>query len=301
MTQSQFERQLKKLLRVRWTEWEDALEELTPKISRLLHGHVYTDTKQMKHVVGGYTIFGAHSGHELGGEALYHYQGYVVEKLYDGTYEWQPGVRLADILKEIAEKEIPQVVKDYKTRIKTEERFGFYGNFVSLDEKWMGGQDDDKDDETEYQLALDDGKELGVRTGGAPAGKDATEFLVLVMKDNEASESSAETGQPEKDGMEMVTNEVFCVDPEMNDIGDNTKPLDDYERKKFKLHQAAKGDPELERFLKAHEDGMTIKEMREQLGITQKVRDKLIKRLRSRVKTTTKKNGKKKNNRRQRR
>ena len=263
MTQSQFERQLKKLLRVRWSEWEDALEELTPKISRLLHGHVYTDTKHMKHVVGGYTIFGAHSGHELGGEALYHYQGYVVEKLYDGTYEWQPGVRLADILKEIAEKEIPQVVKDYKTRIKTEERFGFYGNFVSLDEKWMGGQDDDKD--------------------------------------NGASESSAETGQPEKDGMEMVTNEVFCVDPEMNDIGDNTKPLDDYERKKFKLHQAAKGDPELERFLKAHEDGMTIKEMREQLGITQKVRDKLIKRLRSRVKTTTKKNGKKKNNRRQRR
>ena len=101
--------------------------------------------------------------------------------------------------------------------------------------------------------------------------------------------------------MEMVTNDVFCVDPEMNVIGDNTKPLDDYERKKFKLHQAAKGDPELERFLKAHEDGMTIKEMREQLGITQKVRDKLIKRLRSRVKTTTKKNGKKKNNRRQRR
>ena len=50
MTQSQFEKQLKKLLRVRWSEWEDALEELTPKISCLLHGHVYTDTKQMNTV-----------------------------------------------------------------------------------------------------------------------------------------------------------------------------------------------------------------------------------------------------------
>ena len=102
MTQQQKERQKKRLNAVKWPEWRKAIDELTLKISCLLHGHIEEDELGVKHVVGGYTQYGAHSAYERGGEALYDYESTIVSKLFNCECEWKEGLSLSDQLKEIA-------------------------------------------------------------------------------------------------------------------------------------------------------------------------------------------------------
>lgn len=77
--------QLKRLEAVKRKEWKEAQEALMPTIARLLHGRVKTDKDGQVEMVGGYTKYGAHSESELGGNALFHYWGMIVQTLYDGT------------------------------------------------------------------------------------------------------------------------------------------------------------------------------------------------------------------------
>ena len=77
--------QKKTLDSVKYKEWMEAQKEVMPTIARLLHGRLKTGDDGKAKIVGGNTKYGAHSEREVGGEALYHYWGLIVQTLYDGT------------------------------------------------------------------------------------------------------------------------------------------------------------------------------------------------------------------------
>ena len=81
--------QLKRLYEVEPSEWWAALDALMQEIAYLLHGKLKEDANGRKYLVGGYTVYGAHSEKRLGGDPLYHYLDMVVEKLFDGSCEWK--------------------------------------------------------------------------------------------------------------------------------------------------------------------------------------------------------------------
>lgn len=135
MTQEQFCEQLKRLSEVDPMEMWQALDELLEEIAHQLHGTLKEDDNGRKYLSGGYTLFGAHSEARLGGEALYHYQSMVVEKLYDGSCEWKPENTLAEQLKKIANHVITNEVEKYKTQMSREEREGYSSQALSLDEE----------------------------------------------------------------------------------------------------------------------------------------------------------------------
>lgn len=127
--------QLKRLEAVKRKEWKEAQEALMPTIARLLHGRVKTDKDGQVEMVGGYTKYGAHSESELGGNALFHYWGMIVQTLYDGTCTWDSELSLAEQLKEMAEPVVDEAVKVYRSRHKEEERLGVRGG---MDVEWLG-------------------------------------------------------------------------------------------------------------------------------------------------------------------
>ena len=135
--------QKKRLDSVKRSEWKEAQKALLPIIARQLHGRVKTDKDGHVEMVGGYTKYGAHSEREVGGEALFHYWGMIVQTLYDGTCTWAPELSLEDQLKEMAEPVIDEAVKDYRSRRKEEERLGIDSTPVDLDVDWLGVEDGD--------------------------------------------------------------------------------------------------------------------------------------------------------------
>ena len=118
MTRGRLLDQLKRLSEVSRSQWRAALSVLMLEISLLLHGKLKDDEYGKKVLVGGYTQYGAHSEYRLGGDALYHYQGMVVEKLYDGSCEWKAENSLEDQLKEMAGPVIGDAVKAYRKQLK---------------------------------------------------------------------------------------------------------------------------------------------------------------------------------------
>jgi len=135
--------QKKRLDSVKRQEWREAQKAVLPTIARLLHGRVKTDKDGQVVMVGGYTKYGAHSEQELGGEALWHYWGKIVETLYDGTCVWNPELSLADQLKEMAEPVVDEAVKVYRSRLKEEERLGIDSTPVDFDVDWLGEEEGD--------------------------------------------------------------------------------------------------------------------------------------------------------------
>lgn len=134
MTMEIYYAQLKRLMKVTPRQWWIALEVLLQEIALLLHGHLKVNKYGRKYLVGGYTEYGVHSEENLCGDALYHYQSVVVEKLYDGSCEWKPENTLAEQLKKIAANVISNEVDKYKRRQKREERTGQSSQTLSLDE-----------------------------------------------------------------------------------------------------------------------------------------------------------------------
>ena len=142
--------QLKKLNAVKRSEWKEAQKALLPIIARQLHGRVKTDKDGHVEMVGGYTKYGVHSESEVGGEALFHYWGMIVQTLYDGTCTWAPELSLEDQLKEMAEPVIDEAVKDYRSRRKEEERLGIDSTPVDFDVDWLG-EDESMAETTDYR------------------------------------------------------------------------------------------------------------------------------------------------------
>ena len=134
MTRMKLIEQLKRLKAVSRSQWRAALAVLMLEIAFLLHGKLKEDENGRKYLAGGYTQYGAHSEVRLGGEALYHYQSVVVEKLFDGSCEWKAENSLAEQLKKIAANVISNEVDKFKRRQKREERTGQSSQTVSLDE-----------------------------------------------------------------------------------------------------------------------------------------------------------------------
>ncbi len=138
MTRGKLLAQLKRLEEVSRSQWREALSVLMLEISLLLHGKLKDDENGKKVLVGGYTQYGAHSEYRLGGEALYHYQGMVVEKLYDGSCEWKAENSLEEQLKEMAGPVIDDAVKAYRRQQKEDDRLGVCSTPVGLDVEWFG-------------------------------------------------------------------------------------------------------------------------------------------------------------------
>jgi len=133
--------QSKRLNAVSCSQWRAALATLMIELALLLHGKLDDDENGRKVLVGGYTQYGAHSEYRLGGEALYHYQGMVVEKLYDGSCEWKQENSLEEQLKEMARPVIDDAVKAYRRQQKEDERLGISSTPVALDVEWLGGDE----------------------------------------------------------------------------------------------------------------------------------------------------------------
>lgn len=198
--------QLQRLNAVKDKEWMAAQAALLPTIARLLHGRVTTNDDGQTELVGGYTKYGAHSESELGGNALYHYWGMMVERLYDGTCEWSPELSLEEQLKEMAKPVIDQTMKKYRSRKNWEERQGIDTTPVDIDMEWLGED----------------------------------ESLATTSTDSQ-----------------HMKWEAIC--------------------------DAADGDTELERFVQVTGECQTIKEVNERLSLKSGNRDKLMKRLKRRV------------------
>lgn len=126
--------QLEKLNSAKGKEWKEVQNSLMEAIARLLHGTLKKDESGRAYLSGGYTLYGAHSEREVGGDALYHYFGMVVEKLFDGSCEWKAQNSLEDQLKRIAEHVIPNEAAKYRTQMNREERNGYCSQTLSLDE-----------------------------------------------------------------------------------------------------------------------------------------------------------------------
>ena len=163
-------KQLERLTKVKWQQWEKAFEDLLPEISRLLHGILVTGDDGRKYMIGGYVVFGAHSGHTLGGDALYHYQSLIAEKLYDGTYEWKEDLSLSEQLKEIAKPVIDEETDKYRARIREEKKHGYNSTPVSLNVEWVGKEDDYTGEVTQV-LAGADSELIMSLTHGSGADK----------------------------------------------------------------------------------------------------------------------------------
>ena len=207
MTRRKLLEQLKRLSEVGRSQWRTALSVLMLEISLLLHGKLEDDENGKKVLVGGYTQYGAHSENTLGGEALYHYQGMVVEKLYDGSCEWKPENSLEEQLKEMAGPVIDAAVKAYRHRQKEDERLGISSTPVAIDADWLG-------------------------------------------EDERLAESSSDSRH--------MKWETIC--------------------------EAADGDQELEAFVQATGESKSLKEVNERLKLKAGDRDRLMKRLKRKVK-----------------
>ena len=207
MTRRKLLEQLKRLSEVGRSQWRTALSVLMLEISLLLHGKLEDDENGKKVLVGGYTQYGAHSENTLGGEALYHYQGMVVEKLYDGSCEWKPENSLEEQLKEMAGPVIDAAVKAYRHRQKEDERLGISSTPVAIDADWLS-------------------------------------------EDERLAESSSDSRH--------MKWETIC--------------------------EAADGDRELEAFVQATGESRTLKEVNERLKLKDGDRDRLMKRLKRKVK-----------------
>ena len=153
--------QKERLTRVTWKQWLEAIDELVVEISRLLHGSLEDGPYGTKVIVGGYTKYGAHSSYELGGDPLYHYVSIVVEKLYDGSFQWKPEKSLPEQLKLIANSVIPKQVTKYNNKKKREEEMHINTKPVSLDVVLLGCLDDRLNEATEYMLRDDTDLEMG--------------------------------------------------------------------------------------------------------------------------------------------
>ena len=183
----QLEAQLKRLSEVNRKQWRAALSVLMMEISLLLHGRLKDGENGKKELVGGYTQYGAHSENRLGGEALYHYQGMVVEKLYDGSCEWKAENSLEEQLKEMAGEVIDNAVKAYRRELKENERLGVNSTPVAMDVEWLGGlaetTEDYRHQEWEAICEAADGdpelKEFVQVTGESRSLKEVSERLQL--------------------------------------------------------------------------------------------------------------------------
>ena len=183
----QLEAQLKRLSEVNRKQWRAALSVLMMEISLLLHGKLKDGENGKKELVGGYTQYGAHSENRLGGEALYHYQGMVVEKLYDGSCEWKAENSLEEQLKEMAGEVIDNAVKAYRRELKENERLGVNSTPVAMDVEWLGGlaetTEDYRHQEWEAICEAADGdpelKEFVQVTGESRSLKEVSERLQL--------------------------------------------------------------------------------------------------------------------------
>ena len=262
MTQQQKERQKKLLNAVKWPEWRKAIDELTLKISCLLHGHIEEDELGVKHVVGGYTQYGAHSAYERGGEALYDYESTIVSKLINCECEWKEGLSLSDQLKEIASHVIDDKVQKYLRKKAREDRTGIHTKPISLDVGWMGREDD----YTGY----------------------VTDMIVAVRPDtsskDENEDDAAEQETPTDKDSELITSLVFGVSSKAEE-----------EELWEIMYEAAQGDQELEWFLKMHEPTSSQEVEEDAKHMTSRERDRLVKKLRRRVNSKIKDNGKKEN------
>lgn len=157
------EQQLERLKRVKSDEWKEALDGLLRIISNLLHGKLVELKDGKKVMMGGYTKYGAHTSYRLGGDALYHYEDMVVEKLYDGSWIWQSEkYSLKEQLIMIANSIIPKEAEKYATQKKGEKKHGYNSIPVSMDVEWLGSQDGHLDKDTEFKVREDDGNELGL-------------------------------------------------------------------------------------------------------------------------------------------
>ena len=183
----QLDAQLKRLSEVNRKQWRAALSVLMMEISLLLHGRLKDGENGKKELVGGYTQYGAHSENRLGGEALYHYQGMVVEKLYDGSCEWKAENSLEEQLKEMAGEVIDNAVKAYRRELKENERLGVNSTPVAMDVEWLGGlaetTEDYRHQEWEAICEAADGdpelKEFVQVTGESRSLKEVSERLQL--------------------------------------------------------------------------------------------------------------------------
>ena len=188
--------QKKRLDSVKYQEWKETREALLPIIARQLHGRVKTDKDGHVEMVGGYTKYGAHSECEVGGEALFHYWGMIVQTLYDGTCEWDPELSLADQLKEMVEPVIDEAVKEYRSRQKEEEGLGIDSTLVDFDVDWLGEDESLAEASTDYRhtmwedicKAADGDKELEAFvqvTGESETMKEVNERLGLKGDDRD--------------------------------------------------------------------------------------------------------------------
>ena len=265
MTEQQKARQKERVDSVTWPQWRKAIDQLTLDISRLLYGHIEVDKLGVKHVVGGYTLFGAHSPYERGGEALYDYESTIVSKLINCECEWKPELSLSEQLKEIASHVIQDEVEKYVRKKAREERTGIHTKPVSLDVKWMGKADDYTGEVGEEMVA---------------------EKPDTNPDDDNATEAAEDDYLTDKD-CERITSLVFGVSNKANE-----------EKLWDTMYKAAKGEPELERFLMMYEPDCSEEVAEDAKYMNARERDRLIKKLRRRVNKITNNNGKKDNRQR---
>lgn len=260
LTDEQLAIQVDKLDHLPWPVWEDALDKLLPVISRLLHGSLVEDENHWKHLVGGYTKFGAHSSFRLGGEALYHYQTVVVEKLYDGSCEWKPENTLAEQLQKIACRVIPNEAKKYAAQMRYEQRHGYSSKAVSLDVEWMGKEDDYTGEEMDELVAVDDNNKVAVAEVG----------IGDIVK-QQAIKAIGPTEVPTAQQGNTIQNTEFEGGTDLMHM--------QWE----KICTAADDDPQLAQYVQIVGESKQLKDVREKGGYEPGDTDKLIKRLRRKV------------------
>jgi len=266
MTEQQKRFQKMRVSMVTRLEWRKAIDQLTLDISCLLHGHIEVDKLGIKHVVGGNTRYGAHCQYERGGEALYDYETTIVSKLINCECEWKPELSLSEQLKEIASHVIQDEVEKYVRKKAREERTGIYTTPISLDVRWMGRADDYTGEETEVVVA----------ENAQNNGEGAYRTLEQQILGNTEPQEETLT----ENDCARITSLVFGVSDKMNE-----------EKLWEELYEAAKGDLELEWFLKMYELDRS-KELEEDAQyMTARERDRLVKKLRRRVNKKNKDNG----------
>lgn len=239
--------QLERLEATPWAEKAEAFDHLLLVISRLLHGRLEKDPKTgRKYLVGGYTKFGAHSDRELGGDALYHYQSLVVEKLYRGTCEWKPENTLAEQLEKLANRIIPKEAKKYEKRVEKEKKRGFNRNMLSLDVSWMTKPDDYTGEETED--------------------------LILTSNDYE---------EPEEEGQ---TTEIPTVEENKTIMAAEYEDgMDLMQRNWEKLCAAADDDPWLAEYVQTVGESKSLQEVRDKLELMPGEAELLKRKLKRRI------------------